>query len=262
MGSNFIRNVCRYETRLCVAYDQITAEAQSLTKHQHWRAYARFPSQFSKIKGPRTSSSHPWSFSSSTSSSSSSSSSSSPSYSKAGFVGWYLSKLESRPLITKSISSCLIYTAADLTSQMITLPPLGSFDTVRTLRMAAYGLLILGPSQHLWFNLLSKILPKTDLLTTLKKIIMGQTIYGPAITTIFFSYNAGLQGESGQEVVARLKRDLLPTFKSGVLFWPICDFFTFKFVPVHLQPLMNSSCSYVWTIYLTYMASLKKVGTN
>lgn len=110
MGSNFIRNVCRYETRLCVAYvDQITAEAQSLTKHQHWRAYARFPSQFSKIKGPRTSSSHPWSFSSSTSS---------PSYSKAGFVGWYLSKLESRPLITKSISSCLIYTAADLTSQV------------------------------------------------------------------------------------------------------------------------------------------------
>lgn len=60
--------------------------------------------------------------------------------------------------------------------------------------MAAYGLLILGPSQHLWFNFLSKILPKRDWLTTLKKIIMGQTIYGPAITTIFFSYNAGLQG--------------------------------------------------------------------
>ncbi|XP_041018536.1 PXMP2/4 family protein 3-like isoform X2 [Juglans microcarpa x Juglans regia] len=237
MGSNFIRNVCRYETRLCVAYDQITAEAQSLTKHQHWRAYARFPSQFSKIKGPRTSSSHPWSFSSSTSSSSSSSSSSSPSYSKAGFVGWYLSKLESRPLITKSISSCLIYTAADLTSQMITLPPLGSFDTVRTLRMAAYGLLILGPSQHLWFNLLSKILPKTDLLTTLKKIIMGQTIYGPAITTIFFSYNAGLQGTELTSLSLSLHG-----FDKG--------------------PLMNSSCSYVWTIYLTYMASLKKVGTN
>lgn len=42
-------------------------------------------------------------------------------------------------------------------------------------------------------------------------------------------------GESGQEIVARLKRDLLPTLKNGVLFWPICDFVTFKFVPVHLQ---------------------------
>lgn len=42
-------------------------------------------------------------------------------------------------------------------------------------------------------------------------------------------------GESGQEIVARLKRDLLPTLENGVLYWPICDFVTFKFVPVHLQ---------------------------
>lgn len=78
---------------------------------------------------------------------------------------------------------------------MITLPPSGSFDMTRTFRMAAYGLVILGPSQHFWFNSLSKILPKRDVLTTLKKTSMGQTIYGPIITTIFFSYNAGLQGK-------------------------------------------------------------------
>jgi protein Mpv17 len=78
---------------------------------------------------------------------------------------------------------------------MITLPPSASFDKVRTFRMAAYGLLILGPSQHLWFNFLSKILPERDLLTTLKKIFMGQAIYGPSIATVFFSYNAGLQGK-------------------------------------------------------------------
>lgn len=46
-------------------------------------------------------------------------------------------------------------------------------------------------------------------------------------------------GESAQEIVARLKRDLLPTFKTGVLYWPICDFLTFKFVPVHLQVLLT-----------------------
>lgn len=61
--------------------------------------------------------------------------------------------------------------------------------------MAAYGLVILGPSQNFWFNSLSKILPKRDVLTTLKKTFMGQTVYGPIITTIFFSYNAGLQGK-------------------------------------------------------------------
>lgn len=70
-----------------------------------------------------------------------------------------------------------------------------SYDSIRTSRMAGYGLLLLGPSQHLWFNLLSKALPKRDMLTTFKKMFMGQAVFGPLVTTVFFSYNAALQGE-------------------------------------------------------------------
>ncbi|XVE55782.1 hypothetical protein DITRI_Ditri03aG0185000 [Diplodiscus trichospermus] len=187
--------------------------------------------------------------------------STSSSSSKVGFLGWYLRKLESEPLITKSVTTSIIFAAADFTSQMITSESSG-YDSIRTLRMAGYGLLLLGPSQHLWFNLLSKSLPKRDMLTTFKKMFMGQAVYGPVSTTVFFSYNAALQRESGEEIVARLKRDLLPTLINGAMFWPICDFATYKFVPVHLQSLMNSSCAYIWTIYLTYMASLKKASIN
>ncbi|KAI3440386.1 uncharacterized protein J3R85_003728, partial [Psidium guajava] len=181
---------------------------------------------------------------------------------KNGFLAWYLGILEARPLVTKCVTSSLIYAASDLTSQMVTLPPSSSLDLIRTLRMTVYGLVILGPSQHMWFNSVSRVLPRRDLVTTLKKIFMGQAIYGPCITTVFFSYNAGLQGETFGDIVGRLRRDLLPTIRNGILFWPICDFFTFKFIPVHLQPLVNSSCSYVWTIYLTYMASLKKASSD
>lgn len=107
-----------HETRLFIADVGIfTAGAQCLSKHQQWRAYARFPTKLSKTRGPNTSSSPSRPCSSSPSSSSAPRSS----YSKAAFVGWYLGKLESWPLITKSISSSLIYTAADLTSQVKTL---------------------------------------------------------------------------------------------------------------------------------------------
>ncbi|KAF5739464.1 Peroxisomal membrane 22 kDa family protein isoform 1 [Tripterygium wilfordii] len=180
---------------------------------------------------------------------------------RKGFLGWYLSKLDSHPLVTKSVTSSIIYAAADFTSQKMIASP-SSYDLIRTLRMAGFGLLILGPSQHQWFNFLSKFLPKRDAGTTLKKILMGQTIFGPVINSIFFSYSAVLQGESGGEIVARLKRDLLPTLINGVLYWPTCDFITFKFVPVHLQPLVNSLFAYIWTIYLTHMANLKKVGKD
>jgi hypothetical protein len=46
----------------------------------------------------------------------------------------------------------------------------------------------------MWFNFLSKILPNRDVATTLKKILMGQAVFGPVINTVFFSYNGALQG--------------------------------------------------------------------
>ena len=72
----------------------------------------------------------------------------------------------------------------------------GSFDSIRTLRMAVYGLLLLGPAQHVWFNFLSRTLPKRDIVTTWKKILMGQVFFGPTSTSAFFTYNAVLQGKS------------------------------------------------------------------
>lgn len=48
-----------------------------------------------------------------------------------------------------------------------------------------------------------------------------------------------LTGETGKEIVARLKRDLLPTMLNGVMYWPVCDFITFRFIPVHLQVCVN-----------------------
>lgn len=70
------------------------------------------------------------------------------------------------------------------------------YELVRTLRMAGYGLLILGPSLHFWYNLMSKVFPKRDILSTLKKMAMGQIAYGPAMTVVFFSVNAALQGNA------------------------------------------------------------------
>lgn len=71
-----------------------------------------------------------------------------------------------------------------------------SFDFIRTSRMAGYGMIILGPSLHFWFNFVSKVFPRRDLFSTLKKMVMGQAIYGPIMTVVFFSLNARLQGMS------------------------------------------------------------------
>ncbi|XP_019169141.1 PREDICTED: protein SYM1-like [Ipomoea nil] len=180
---------------------------------------------------------------------------------KAGLVGWYLELLKTRPILTKSITCAVIYTAADFSSQILSGSSLEQYDLVRTLRMAGYGMVILGPSLHYWFNFISMAFPKRDLRSTLTKMAMGQTVFGPIMTAVFFSVNSALQGENGAEILARLKRDVIPTMKSGFMFWPMCDFITFRFIPVHLQPLVSNSFSYIWNVYLTYTASKEKVAT-
>ncbi|KAI5563769.1 hypothetical protein BDE02_14G013000 [Populus trichocarpa] len=179
---------------------------------------------------------------------------------------------------------------------MISSTSSSSFDFIRTLRVAGYGLLFLGPSQHLWFNFMSKVLPKRDVLTTFKKVVMGQAVYGPANATLFspimqlykgilcffppqgyreavsgqfFTIShlyksveatpepSSSSGERGDEIVARLKRDLLPTLRNGLLYWPACDFATYKFVLVHPQPLVNIICSYVWDNLFNIHGKLK-----
>ncbi|MCO5569126.1 hypothetical protein L7F22_022834 [Adiantum nelumboides] len=132
------------------------------------------------------------------------------------------------------------------------------WDTARTLRMVAAGFFISGPTLHVWFNFVSKLIPTRDLFSTFKKMAMGQLIYGPIFTVVFFSLNAYVQGESPDEIVSRLKRDFFPTIRSGLMYWPVCDFITYRYVPVHLQPLVSNSFSFVWTIYFTYMACSRK----
>lgn len=85
----------------------VSTEASVISKQQS-RAYGRSPILSRKF---RESGISPPIYSSSLSSSCASSS-------RNGLVGWYLGLIESRPVLTKSITSALIYTAADLTSQV------------------------------------------------------------------------------------------------------------------------------------------------
>ncbi|GJP39336.1 hypothetical protein CLOM_g23717, partial [Closterium sp. NIES-68] len=188
-----------------------------------------------------------------------------------GFVQWYLRCLDSRPVITKSITAAIIFGAADVTSQKLSHsildPPATSssdestdqqlqWDAFRTARMAAAGLLLSGPTLHLWFTRIARVIPGTDVPRVLLKIAAGQVLFAPVFNSVFFSANAALQGENREQIVARLRRDLLPTLISGACYWPICDFITFRYVPVRLQVLTSNTAAFFWTIYVTYKASL------
>lgn len=103
--------------------------------------------------------------------------------------------------------------------QKMMLPSSDSLDLIRTLRMTGFGLLILGPSQHLWFNFVGKILPRRDVITTIKKLLIGQAIFGPCINSVFFSFNAALQGAQELWIFNPLTNTSLSVF----LFFLLCQ---------------------------------------
>ena len=79
------------------------------------RPYFRTPQLLGRSKEARV---PPRSLISCFCSSSSSSTASTASFVKTGFMGWYMSMLKTRPVLTKSVTSSLIYIAADLSSQV------------------------------------------------------------------------------------------------------------------------------------------------
>ncbi|WCJ17925.1 Peroxisomal membrane 22 kDa (Mpv17/PMP22) family protein [Euphorbia peplus] len=260
MSGSFLKNsavhqLLRRHTITGISPDPATRMMSGIKRYQmsHSRSYFRI-SQFFKKSG-EAKEVFPYIFTSR----SFSASASPPRSLASSFVGWYLGMIKARPIITKSVTCSIIYSAADFTSQKLASSGSEPYDMMRTLRMGAYGVLILGGSHHFWFKFLSKQFPKTDFISTFKKIVMDLVVFAPIITSVFFSFNARLQGETNEEIIGRLKRDLLPTMEKCMIYWPFCNIIIFGYVPVHLQPLVTNCFSYLWTIYVTYMASKVKV---
>lgn len=69
-----------------------------------------------------------------------------------------------------------------------------TWDARRSARMLAVGLLMSGPCLHLWFGAVAKFFPNRDMVSTLKKLVLGQLFYGPAFCAAFFTVNSYAQG--------------------------------------------------------------------
>lgn len=103
-ASNFLRNSFKLVHQYPISRHQL----------QHSKVYSRVPQTLNRIKTMelkrQLSNSTPCRFFSSSSASS-----------NVGFIGWYLEMLNSRPILTKTITCTLILIAADLSSQVRTL---------------------------------------------------------------------------------------------------------------------------------------------
>lgn len=170
----------------------------------------------------------------------------------------YSTALSTRPIVTKSCTAGVTFFLSDLCAQQIENKNKkdGKHNWTRTIVSTAVGLFYFGPAAHLWYDWVFSILPSTSLVSTLQKAALGQLIFGPIFTCVFFATSLMQSGTFSLGTwYNKIRKDLPGAWLSGTGFWPLVDLISFSLVPVKFIPLFINFCSFVWTIYLSMVSN-------
>jgi protein Mpv17 len=175
----------------------------------------------------------------------------------------YSNALESSPILTKSVTAGCIFAVSDYLAQRFEAGSASAdkekkrnLNLTRIATSAAVGLFYFGPAAHVWYDMIFRILPGTSLVSTLQKAALGQMIFGPSFTCIFFATSLLQSGTfSLGNWLRKIRQDLPGAWLAGASFWPLVDLVSFSLIPQKWIPLFVNMCSLVWTIYLSTVAN-------
>jgi protein Mpv17 len=166
----------------------------------------------------------------------------------------YSENLSQRPILTKSLTAGFIFCLSDYIAQRSTASKFGDNSGINRTRLAvsaAVGLFYFGPAAHYWYDWMFHLFPATNLPSTLAKAAMGQTLFGPTFTCIFFATGLWQAGQLSWTAYAeKIRRDLPKTWVAGAGFWITVDLISYSYLPVKYIPLFVNVASLIWTTYL------------
>jgi protein Mpv17 len=176
------------------------------------------------------------------------------------FGNWYAASLIRSPILTKSVTAGITFALSDILAQRLEKQPIDADDKLKARRKlvwtriaasAAVGFFYFGPAAHYWYEWVFRILPGTTLPSILQKAALGQMLFGPTFTCIFFASGLLQSGSfSLKNWIRKIRQDLPGAWIAGAGFWPIVDVISFSLVPPQMIPLFINMCSLIWTTYL------------
>ena len=198
----------------------------------------------------------------------------------------YTRALERHPLLTKVVTSTVLFGAGDLMSQK--LEGKTAVDTARLARMAAWGA-IFTPFAHVWYNQLDKMIPGSGATVVASKVVADQVRRGPRpprprlasprppaandsrrplppcpapspraqltwtvfINCGFFWATTVMETGDSNAGVQKIKDKLWPTLKVNWVVWPVLQGINLSVVPLQFRILYINFASLFWSAYLS-----------
>ena len=152
----------------------------------------------------------------------------------------YTRHLDQYPIFTKSYTAGIVFALSDYIAQKLEKNSGESkkMDKTRLLASTLVGFLYFGPAAHYWYEAIFAFLPGSSLWSTLQKAVLGQIIFGPSFTCIFFAVSLLQAGQFSLGSWGRkIKSDLPGAWLAGAGFWPLVDFVSYSVVPIKWIPL-------------------------
>ncbi|CZT25383.1 probable glomerulosclerosis protein Mpv17 [Ramularia collo-cygni] len=170
-------------------------------------------------------------------------------------LAWYKASLASRPLLTQSVTTAVLFATGDtLAQQAVEGNGIMGHDLSRTGRMAFYGGCIFGPAATMWFRVLQNrvVIKNSPHLTTLARVAADQCLFATGNLFFFLSTMAVMEGKSPKD---KLAQTYTMALKKNWMVWPAVQFVNFTFVPLHHRVLVVNVVSLGWNCYLSFLNS-------
>ncbi|PUZ39380.1 hypothetical protein GQ55_9G302800 [Panicum hallii var. hallii] len=166
------------------------------------------------------------------------------------FLAWYLMSLDKNPIATKAVTSAVLTLAGDLICQHGLLLEL---DLRRTFVFIFLGLALVGPTLHVWYIHLSKLVAISGASGAIARLILDQFIFSLIFIGVFMSLLVTLEGKPSL-AVPKLKLERLSSVLANWQLWIPFQFLNFYFVPQKFQVLAANFVTLAWNVILSFKA--------
>lgn len=164
--------------------------------------------------------------------------------------------LTSNPILTKTVTSVVLFTAGDVMAQRLENGSFENLDAARLARQGAWGALFT-PLAHAWYLNLDKWVPGSGVYVVATKVAADQLTWTPFINTVFLGTVTLMTGAGVGAAVQAVEDKLWPTLKVNWLVWPGLTAINLGLVPPPYRILFINFCSLGWSAFLSNMANSK-----
>ncbi|KAF3327249.1 protein sym-1-like protein [Carex littledalei] len=168
------------------------------------------------------------------------------------FFSWYLSALDKYPIITKAITSAILTLIGDLICQFV-IDKVAKLDLKRTFVFTFLGLALVGPTLHVWYLYLSKLVTMQGASGAVARLCLDQFLFSPVFIGVFMGLLITLEGKPSL-VMPKLKQEWFPSVIANWQLWVPFQFLNFYFVPQKFQVLAANFVALAWNVILSFKA--------